>query len=277
MPITSPLSFGKLGVSVFVDWGTAYDKGQRLGDQTMGSGRGRRGLAHVHGLPAERGRGPRQGLRHARQLRWRPHLLERSRGSESPRILKVRPSDLWTLGPSDLVISSCLRLRHWSPVMNVRRLVLALALVASGVTVAGAGHASATSAIRRRDRRQAPGGHGRPGKAEGHPDDEAGRESDHAGPGSHHDDVLQAAEPVAPGSEGGRENGDQRVRRHHALDHQSADRIQPPGRRVGPAGRHVSGTRRPSTVRSWTTSRGARPSTTWPGSRSAMGRRTTSA
>ena len=33
VPLTSPLNFGKLGVSVFVDAGTVYDDGERLGDQ----------------------------------------------------------------------------------------------------------------------------------------------------------------------------------------------------------------------------------------------------
>jgi len=41
MPITSPLSsFGKLGVSVFVDWGTAYDHGQEVRDQKWDQGAG---------------------------------------------------------------------------------------------------------------------------------------------------------------------------------------------------------------------------------------------
>ncbi len=41
MPITSPLSsFGKMGVSVFVDWGTAYDHGQKLRDQKWDQGAG---------------------------------------------------------------------------------------------------------------------------------------------------------------------------------------------------------------------------------------------
>src|SRR6187455_1228924 len=77
----------------------------------MGSGRRRRGVAHDHGLSDERGRRPRQRLRHARQLRRGTHLLG--------------------------VNSSCHRLGHWSSLMNVRRLVLALSLVASGVTLAG--------------------------------------------------------------------------------------------------------------------------------------------
>ncbi len=34
-PISSPLSFGKLGVSVFGDWGTVYEKGERFRDQTL--------------------------------------------------------------------------------------------------------------------------------------------------------------------------------------------------------------------------------------------------
>jgi outer membrane protein assembly factor BamA len=40
MPLTTPLSVGKLGVSVFVDSGTAYDKGQRFRDQTLRTGIG---------------------------------------------------------------------------------------------------------------------------------------------------------------------------------------------------------------------------------------------
>lgn len=40
VPITSPLSVGKLGVSAFVDWGTAYDKGERYRDQTLHQGGG---------------------------------------------------------------------------------------------------------------------------------------------------------------------------------------------------------------------------------------------
>ena len=39
-PITSPLSFGKLGVSVFGDWGTAYEHGQRFVDQPIYRGFG---------------------------------------------------------------------------------------------------------------------------------------------------------------------------------------------------------------------------------------------
>ena len=40
VPISSPLSAGKLGVSAFVDWGTAYEKGERLRDQTWRRGVG---------------------------------------------------------------------------------------------------------------------------------------------------------------------------------------------------------------------------------------------
>ncbi len=40
MPITSPLSIGKMGVSVFVDWGTAYEKGERFRDQKLHRGAG---------------------------------------------------------------------------------------------------------------------------------------------------------------------------------------------------------------------------------------------
>jgi outer membrane protein assembly factor BamA len=40
VPITSPVSVGRLGVSAFVDAGTAYDKGQRLADQEWKRGIG---------------------------------------------------------------------------------------------------------------------------------------------------------------------------------------------------------------------------------------------
>ena len=40
VPLTSPLSFGKLGVSAFVDAGAVYDKGQRLADQRFRRGAG---------------------------------------------------------------------------------------------------------------------------------------------------------------------------------------------------------------------------------------------
>jgi len=40
VPLTSPLNVGKLGVSAFVDYGTAYPKGERLSDQTMRRGSG---------------------------------------------------------------------------------------------------------------------------------------------------------------------------------------------------------------------------------------------
>lgn len=40
VPLTSPVSFGRLGVSAFVDTGTAYDDGQRLSDQTWKQGIG---------------------------------------------------------------------------------------------------------------------------------------------------------------------------------------------------------------------------------------------
>jgi hypothetical protein len=35
MPIPTPLRFGKVGVSAFADWGTAYDDGQAFKDQTI--------------------------------------------------------------------------------------------------------------------------------------------------------------------------------------------------------------------------------------------------
>jgi outer membrane protein assembly factor BamA len=40
VPISSPLSFGKLGLSAFVDTGTAYDKGLKFRDQTLRTGIG---------------------------------------------------------------------------------------------------------------------------------------------------------------------------------------------------------------------------------------------
>jgi outer membrane protein assembly factor BamA len=40
VPLTSPLSIGKVGVSAFADAATVYDHGQRLGDQTFQRGAG---------------------------------------------------------------------------------------------------------------------------------------------------------------------------------------------------------------------------------------------
>jgi outer membrane protein assembly factor BamA len=40
VPLTSPLSFGRVGVSAFIDAATAYDKGQRLSDQGWRQGVG---------------------------------------------------------------------------------------------------------------------------------------------------------------------------------------------------------------------------------------------
>ena len=50
MPITSPLSFGKIGVSVFADWGTVYEKGERFRDQTFHNGIGAGGWMAMAGL-----------------------------------------------------------------------------------------------------------------------------------------------------------------------------------------------------------------------------------
>lgn len=62
VPITSPLSIGKLGVMAFVDSGAAYAKGERLGDQTFRHGVGagvwfsaafvRFNIAVAHGIGA---------------------------------------------------------------------------------------------------------------------------------------------------------------------------------------------------------------------------------
>ena len=40
VPLTSPLRFGKIGVSAFVDAGTVYDKGERLSGQALRKGAG---------------------------------------------------------------------------------------------------------------------------------------------------------------------------------------------------------------------------------------------
>ena len=63
IPLTTPLSVGKLGVSVFADTGTAYEKGQRFRDQTLRTGIGgsvwftaaafRMGLSVAHGRGAD--------------------------------------------------------------------------------------------------------------------------------------------------------------------------------------------------------------------------------
>jgi outer membrane protein assembly factor BamA len=62
IPLNSPVSFGKIGVSAFVDAGTAYEHGQRLSDQTRHTGIGGSGwitvgplrlsLSVAHGLGA---------------------------------------------------------------------------------------------------------------------------------------------------------------------------------------------------------------------------------
>ena len=61
MPISSPLSFGKLGVSVFADWGTAYEHGRTIRDQTdlswLGAG-GWLAFAGLGGVGVAHGRAP---------------------------------------------------------------------------------------------------------------------------------------------------------------------------------------------------------------------------
>ncbi len=62
LPITSPLSFAKLGLSAFVDTGTTYGTGERFSDQTLHTGIGgavwititafRMGVSVAHGLGA---------------------------------------------------------------------------------------------------------------------------------------------------------------------------------------------------------------------------------
>ena len=61
-PLTSPLKFAKFGVNAFVDVGTVYDTGARLGDQTFDQGVGagvwfsaaffRMSLVVAHGIGA---------------------------------------------------------------------------------------------------------------------------------------------------------------------------------------------------------------------------------
>ena len=60
IPLTSPLNVGKLGVSIFMDAGAAYAKGQRFTDQPLNKGIGggvwisaavfRMSLSVAHGL-----------------------------------------------------------------------------------------------------------------------------------------------------------------------------------------------------------------------------------
>src|SRR5207249_10521219 len=62
VPLTSPLSFGKIGLSAFVDAGTVYDKDRRLADQSLRRGVGgsvwfsaafvRLNVAVAHGIGA---------------------------------------------------------------------------------------------------------------------------------------------------------------------------------------------------------------------------------
>ena len=40
VPLTSPLKIGRMGVTVFTDVGTVYDKGERFADQTLNQGYG---------------------------------------------------------------------------------------------------------------------------------------------------------------------------------------------------------------------------------------------
>ena len=62
LPLVSPLSVGKIGVSAFVDTATVYNKGERLADQTWKRGVGggvwlsaafvRLNIAVAHGIGA---------------------------------------------------------------------------------------------------------------------------------------------------------------------------------------------------------------------------------
>ncbi len=46
IPVTSPLNIGRFGVKAFVDWGTSYDHGHELEDQSFERGIG--GGAYLH-------------------------------------------------------------------------------------------------------------------------------------------------------------------------------------------------------------------------------------
>lgn len=50
IPVSSPLSVGKLGISLFGDWGTAYEKGQRFRDQKLDNGFGVSGWLALTGF-----------------------------------------------------------------------------------------------------------------------------------------------------------------------------------------------------------------------------------
>ena len=79
VPLTSPLNVGKIGVSVFADRGTVYDKGERFADQTMREGYGG-SVWFTRGVPAAdlrrrawtRRVDPRPLRRHSVVLRGRP-------------------------------------------------------------------------------------------------------------------------------------------------------------------------------------------------------------
>src|SRR5260221_11372072 len=64
VPISSPLEVGKVGVSVFVDRGTGYNKGERFSDQTLKDGYGGGAGGGGGGLsPQEAGRCPGRARR----------------------------------------------------------------------------------------------------------------------------------------------------------------------------------------------------------------------
>ena len=65
IPTTSPLRMARFGISVFADAGTAYDKGQRFGDQKLekGVGAGVWATAPLFRFSVEIARGIGSGIR----------------------------------------------------------------------------------------------------------------------------------------------------------------------------------------------------------------------
>ena len=77
VPLVSPRRIGKLGVSAFADWGTAYDHGQSLSRPDDLPGRRRHGLVHGGVGPAGHGGGARPRGGHARPLHRHDRILIR--------------------------------------------------------------------------------------------------------------------------------------------------------------------------------------------------------
>ena len=79
IPLSSPLQIGKVGVSVFVDTGTAYNKGERYSDQSLHTGIGVSAAGRGH-LPHERLRRARPRRRHPSQFWDRRDVLRTGSG-----------------------------------------------------------------------------------------------------------------------------------------------------------------------------------------------------